>query len=98
MLISEITQAADLNGDGTFDYIIRTPDSNIDPGMPGDKNGTTYQIEAYLSDGTKLWSKDLGFGIEPGIWYSPFIAYDFNGDGKVNSSDALEVLKFAVSR
>lgn len=73
---------ADLNGDGTFDYIIRTPDSNIDPGMPGDKNGTTYQIEAYLSDGTKLWSKDLGLGIEPGIWYSPFIAYDFNGDGK----------------
>jgi len=50
--------------------------------MPGDKNGTTYQIEAYLSDGTKLWSKDLGLGIEPGIWYSPFIAYDFNGDGK----------------
>lgn len=73
---------ADLNGDGTFDYIIRTPDSNIDPGMPGDKNETTYQIEAYLSDGTKLWSKDLGLGIEPGIWYSPFIAYDFNGDGK----------------
>ena len=29
-----------------------------------------------------LWSKDLGQGIEPGVWYSPFIAYDFNGDGK----------------
>ena len=24
---------ADLNGDGTYDYIIRTPDSNVDPGM-----------------------------------------------------------------
>lgn len=44
--------------------------------------GRTYQIEAYLSDGTFLWSKDLGQGIEPGVWYSPFIAYDFNGDGK----------------
>ncbi len=73
---------ADLNGDGVYDYIIRTPETNIDPGMPGDLTGKTYQIEAYLSDGTYLWTKDLGQGIEPGIWYSPFIAYDFNGDGK----------------
>lgn len=73
---------ADLNGDGTYDYIIRTPSSNVDPGNPGDLTGKTYQIEAYLSDGTYLWTKDLGQGIEPGVWYSPFIAYDFNGDGK----------------
>ncbi|NDV82164.1 silent information regulator protein Sir2 [Bacteroides sp. 51] len=73
---------ADLNGDGAYDYIIRTPASNVDPGNPGDLNGKTYQIEAYLNDGTYLWTKDLGQGIEPGIWYSPFIAYDFNGDGK----------------
>ena len=73
---------ADLNGDGVYDYIVRTPDSNVDPGMPGDLNGKTYQIEAYLSDGTFLWSKDLGQGIEPGIWYSPYVVYDFNGDGK----------------
>lgn len=73
---------ADLNGDGIYDYIIRTPEKNVDPGMPGTLDGSTYQIEAYLSDGTFLWSKDLGQGIEPGVWYSPFIAYDFNGDGK----------------
>lgn len=73
---------ADLNGDGTYDYIIRTPASNVDPGVGGDLTGKTFQIEAYLSDGTYLWTKDLGQGIEPGIWYSPFIAYDFNGDGK----------------
>ncbi len=73
---------ADLNGDGIYDYVVRTPDSNVDPGMPGNLNGQTYQIEAYLSDGTFLWSKDLGQGIEPGVWYSPYIVYDFNGDGK----------------
>lgn len=73
---------ADLDGDGTYDYIIRTPETNVDPGMPGDLTGKTYQIEAYLSDGTFLWSKDLGQGIEPGIWYSPYVVYDFNGDGK----------------
>lgn len=73
---------ADLNGDGVYDYIVRTPASNVDPGMPGDTTGKTFQISAYLNDGTFLWTKDLGQGIEPGIWYSPFIAYDFNGDGK----------------
>lgn len=73
---------ADLNGDGIYDYIVRTPDSNVDPGVSGDTRGTTYQIEAYLSDGTFLWSRDLGQGIEPGVWYSPYVVYDFNGDGK----------------
>ena len=43
---------ADLNGDGIYDYIIRTPEKNVDPGMPGTLDGSTYQIEAYLSDGT----------------------------------------------
>ncbi len=73
---------ADLNGDGALDYVVRHPHTNIDPGIPGDTVGTTYKIEAYLSDGTYLWTKDLGCGIEPGIWYSPFVVYDFNGDEK----------------
>ena len=73
---------ADLNGDGTYDYVIRTPESNVDPGTRGDTKGITYKISAYLSDGTYLWTYDMGPGIEPGIWYSPFIVYDFNGDGK----------------
>ncbi|MGD9929384.1 MAG: silent information regulator protein Sir2 [Mangrovibacterium sp.] len=73
---------ADLNGDGAYDYIIRHPASNVDPGVANPDDGTTYKIEAYLSDGTYLWTKDLGPGIEPGVWYSPFVVYDFDGDGK----------------
>lgn len=73
---------ADLNGDGKYDFIVRTPDSNTDPGMPGDKTGTTFKISAYLHDGTYLWTHDMGPGIEPGIWYSPFVVFDFDGDGK----------------
>lgn len=73
---------ADLNGDGIYDYIIRHPNSNVDPGTVNPNDGTTYKIEAYLSDGTYLWTADLGPGIEPGVWYSPFIVYDFDGDGK----------------
>src|SRR5690606_10475311 len=39
---------ADLNGDGRYDYIIRHPNSNVDPGVPTPDDGTTYKIEAYL--------------------------------------------------
>lgn len=73
---------ADLNGDGEYDFVIKQPSRGIDPGGKPDTTGLTYKIEAYLSDGTFLWQKDLGPGIEPGIWYSPMIAYDFDGDGK----------------
>ncbi|RCW32542.1 silent information regulator protein Sir2 [Marinilabilia salmonicolor] len=73
---------ADLNGDGAFDFIVKHPNYGIDPGGRPNTDSTTYKIDAYLSDGTFLWRKDLGLGIEPGIWYSPMIAYDLNGDGK----------------
>ncbi len=73
---------ADLNGDGTYDFVIKQPSRGIDPGGRPDTTGLTYKIEAYLSDGTFLWRKDLGLGIEPGIWYSPMVVFDFNGDGK----------------
>jgi hypothetical protein len=72
-----------LNGDGIYDYNVRTPSTNVDPGSrAGDTLGRTYQIEAYLHDGIFLCPLDLGQGIEPGVWYSPFVVYDFNGDGK----------------
>lgn len=73
---------ADLNGDGNFDFILIQPNLSKDPGSRPDSSQVTYKIEAYLHDGTFLWRNDLGDGIEPGVWYSPFIAYDFDGDGK----------------
>lgn len=73
---------ADLNGDGKFDFILIQPNLSKDPGSRPDSSQVTYKIETYLHDGTFLWRNDLGNGIEPGVWYSPFIAYDFDGDGK----------------
>ncbi len=72
---------ADLNGDGEYDFIIKQPGGRVDPGV-WRKSPETFKLEAYLSDGTFLWQKDLGWNIELGIWYSPFVVYDFNGDGK----------------
>lgn len=73
---------ADLNGDGALDYVFKQPEQGIDPGGEPNTDGLTYTLEAYLHDGTFLWSRDLGPGIEPGIWYSPFVVYDLDGDGK----------------
>ncbi len=74
---------ADLNGDGDYDYVIKQPNSNIDPWHKyWHRSPGTYKLEAYLHDGTFLWQKDLGWAIEQGIWYSPWIAFDLNGDGR----------------
>ncbi len=74
---------ADLNGDGAYDYVLKQPNSNIDPWYKYWRPSEgTYKIEAYLADGTFLWRRDLGWSIERGIWYSPYLVWDLDGDGK----------------
>lgn len=74
---------ADLNGDGKLDFVIKQPNQNIDPYVNYWKpSPDTYKLEAYLQDGTFLWRHDLGWSIECGIWYSPYVVYDLDGDGK----------------
>ncbi|MDR2936676.1 MAG: silent information regulator protein Sir2, partial [Rikenellaceae bacterium] len=72
---------ADLNGDGNYDFVIKQPGQATDPGV-WRRSPDTFKIEAYLHDGTFLWRKDLGWNIEQGVWYSPFVAWDFDGDGR----------------
>ena len=74
----------DLNGDGKYDFVVKTPRAvNIDPyPLFWYPSPTTFKLEAFLSDGTRLWTYDMGPGIERGVWYSPAIIYDFDGDGK----------------
>ena len=76
---------ADLDGNGTYEYVIKQPNFNTDPyQQPGywKKSTTTYKLEAYRSDGTMMWRYDMGWSIEAGIWYSPWIVYDVDGDGR----------------
>ncbi|MFB0524111.1 MAG: silent information regulator protein Sir2, partial [Phycisphaerae bacterium] len=75
----------DLDGDGAYEFIIKQPDFNSDPYQrPGywKKSPTTYKLEAYRLDGTMMWRYDMGWSIEAGIWYSPWMVYDVDGDGK----------------
>ncbi|MDP8245583.1 MAG: hypothetical protein P9L94_15980 [Candidatus Hinthialibacter antarcticus] len=75
----------DLNGDGSLEFVIKQPNFNTDPyQQPGywKPSPTTYKIEAYNLNGEMLWRYDMGWSIEAGMWYSPFVVYDLDGDGK----------------
>jgi rhamnogalacturonan endolyase len=74
---------ADLTGDGRYDFVIKQPNANVDPYVKYWKRSPgTYQIEAYQHDGALLWRRDLGWSIEQGVWYSPLVVFDFDGDGR----------------
>jgi rhamnogalacturonan endolyase len=74
----------DLNGDGAYDFVIQSPDFNVDPyHMPGywKRSPEPYILDAYTSKGEFLWSYNMGWSIETGTWYSPYMVYDIDGDG-----------------
>jgi len=72
----------DLDGDGVYDFVIKQPGGSIDPGRPR-RSRDTYKIEAYNGKtGRFMWRYDLGWNINTGIWFSPMVAYDLDGDGR----------------
>ena len=73
----------DLNGDGVYDVIAQHPSSNVDPWHKYWKpSKATFKLDAFLADGTRLWTFDRGWSIECGVWYSPFVVADVTGDGR----------------
>ena len=73
----------DLDGDGRYDFVLKTPRDNIDPASTYWKpSPDTYKLDARSHDGRRLWLKDMGWAIERGIWYSPMIVFDLDGDGR----------------
>lgn len=77
--------AGDLDGDGRYELVIQQPDFNTDPYQkPGywKRSPDTYKLEAYALDGRFLWRHDMGWSIEAGTWYAPYVVYDLDGDGK----------------
>lgn len=71
----------DLDGDGDYDFVVKRGSQDIDPSQ-GTVATNTFKLEGYKNDGTFLWRVDLGWNIRQGIWYSPVLVYDLDGDGR----------------
>ena len=73
--------AADLDGDGVYEIILKWDPSNSQDNSIDGYTGNVF-IDAYKLDGTRLWRVDLGRNIRAGAHYLPFLVYDFDGDGR----------------
>jgi len=62
--------------------VVHSNSGNIDPWPPYFTFPTdTLKLAAFDADGHKLWRKDLGPGVVPGIWFCPIMPFDLDGDG-----------------
>ena len=88
----------DLDGDGVFDYVIKQPGSGhgVDPGTIR-PSPDTFKLEAYNGrTGEFLWRYDLGWNMNMGVWWTPFITGDFDGDGRAEV--ALKMAPYARTK
>ncbi|MCH5209878.1 MAG: Ig-like domain-containing protein [Oscillospiraceae bacterium] len=84
----------DLDGDGDYEIILKWDPTDSKDSAGSDYTGYTY-FDAYDFDintrsgdnnnvvkSTRLWRINLGPNVTSGQHYSPFMVYDFDGDGK----------------
>lgn len=71
----------DVDGDGQYEIILKWDPSNSKDNSAAGYTDKTY-YDCYRLDGTRLWRIDMGRNIRSGAHYSPFLVYDFDGDGK----------------
>lgn len=72
---------ADLDGDGVYEIVLKWDPTNSKDNASDGYTGNTI-LDAYKLDGQQLWRIDLGRNIRAGAHYSPFLVYDFDGDGR----------------
>jgi hypothetical protein len=75
------TSAGDLDGDGSYELIVKWDPGNAQDNSRSGYTGNVY-LDAYELDGTLLWRIDLGHNIRAGAHYTQFQVYDFDGDGR----------------
>lgn len=73
--------AADLDGDGEYELILKWDPSNAQDNSQFAYTGTVF-IDAYKLDGTRMWRINLGKNIRAGAHYTQFQVFDYDGDGK----------------
>lgn len=71
----------DVDGDGQYEIILKWDPSNAKDNSQSGYTGNAY-FDCYKLNGTRLWRIDMGRNMRAGAHYSPFLVYDFDGDGK----------------
>lgn len=72
--------AGDADGDGEYEIFVKWNPSNAKDNSQNGYTGPTI-LDCYKTDGTQLWRINLGHNIRAGAHYSPYLVYDFDGDG-----------------
>ncbi len=75
---------ADLDGNKRYDFVIKYPDFNVDPCERSGywkRSPEPYWLEAYDANGRYMWTYNMGWSVETGTWYSPYLVYDIDRDG-----------------
>jgi rhamnogalacturonan endolyase len=72
--------AGDLDGDGEYEIVLHQTGKTRD----NSQNGVTDEpvFQAYKTDGSLLWTINLGKNIRDGAHYTQFMVYDLDGDGR----------------
>jgi len=72
----------DLDGDGVYDFVVKHPGGGKDPGRLS-VSRDTFKYDAYNgSTGAFMWTIDLGWNVDMGIWWTPMVVRDLDGDNK----------------
>lgn len=75
----------DVDGDGAYEIIVKwDPSNSQDNSKSGHTGNTIFDCYEITGDnvGQHKWRIDLGVNVRAGAHYSPFLVYDFDGDGK----------------
>ncbi|MEQ1828377.1 MAG: hypothetical protein ABL921_20620 [Pirellula sp.] len=72
--------AADLDGDGDYELVLKGIQQSRDSASPGLTKNTVLQ--AYQTDGRLMWTIQLGINIREGEHDTQFMVYDLDGDGR----------------
>jgi rhamnogalacturonan endolyase len=72
----------DLDGDGVYDFVVKHPGGGKDPGRIT-VSRDTYKFDGYNGrTGDFMWRIDLGWNVDMGIWWTPMVVRDLDGDNK----------------
>ena len=71
----------DMDGDGEYEFIVKW-ESNASRDNIGGYTGQTWFECIKVPSGRSLWKINIGYNINAGPHYQPFLVADFDGDGK----------------